>query len=48
MRKYFWLHDYPSNVEEIIATYHIQGKASMWWDRLKNIKCIYEKRILWG
>jgi hypothetical protein len=30
MRKYFQLYNYPSNVEAIIATYHLQGKASIW------------------
>jgi hypothetical protein len=35
MRKYFQLHNYSSNVEAIIATYHIQVKASLWWDQLK-------------
>jgi hypothetical protein len=35
MKKYFQLHDYPSREEAIISTYHLQGKASMWWDQLK-------------
>jgi len=30
MRKYFPFHNYSSNVEAIIASYHPQGKASMW------------------
>jgi hypothetical protein len=47
MRKYFQLHDYPSNVEAKIATYHLQGKSSMWWDQLKQTKHIDEKRISW-
>jgi hypothetical protein len=47
MRKYFQLHNYSSNVEAIIATYHLQGKASMWWDQLKQVKHIDEKRISW-
>jgi hypothetical protein len=32
MKKYVQLHDYPSRVEVIISTYHLQGKVSMWWD----------------
>jgi hypothetical protein len=47
MRKYFQLHDYSSNVEAIIASYHLQGKESMWWDQLKQVKHLDEKRISW-
>jgi len=41
------MHDYSSNLEESIFISHIHGKASMWWDQLKNIKHIDEKRIPW-
>jgi hypothetical protein len=47
MRKYFQLHDYPSNVEARIETYHLQGKTSMWWAQLKHVTHIDEKRISW-
>jgi hypothetical protein len=47
MRKYFQLHDYPSNVETKIATYHLQGKATMWWDQLKQAKHLEEKKVSW-
>jgi hypothetical protein len=36
MKKYFQLHDYPSRLETRIATYHLQGKTTMWWDQLKK------------
>jgi hypothetical protein len=29
MKKYFQLHDYPSRVEAIISTYHMEGKESI-------------------
>jgi hypothetical protein len=45
MRKYFQLHDYSSNAEARIAAYHLQRKASMWWDQLKQVKHFDEKRI---
>jgi hypothetical protein len=32
MKRYFQLHDYSSQVESRIATYHLQGKEVMWWD----------------
>jgi hypothetical protein len=41
------LHDYPSRVEAGIATYHLQGKESMWWYQLKKSKHLDEKRISW-
>jgi hypothetical protein len=47
MKKYFQLHDYPSRVEARIATYHLQGKETMWWDQLKQAKHLDEKRISW-
>jgi hypothetical protein len=48
MRKYFQLHDYPSHVEAMIVFYHLQGKTSMWWDQLKQVKHIDEKIISWN
>jgi hypothetical protein len=48
MRNYFQLHDYPSHVEDGITVYHVQGKTSMWWDKLKKVKYIDEKRISWN
>jgi hypothetical protein len=47
MKKYSQLHDYPSWVEARIDTYHLQGKATMWWDQLKQSKNLDEKRIPW-
>jgi len=47
MRKYLQLLDYSSNIEIRIEMYHIQGRASMWWDQLKHVKNIDEKIISW-
>jgi hypothetical protein len=47
MKKYFQLHDYPSQVEAIIYTYHLQGKEAMWWDHLKQAKNLDYKRVSW-
>jgi hypothetical protein len=47
MKKYFQLHDYPSRVEARIATYHLQGKETMWWDQLKQAKHLDEKKVSW-
>jgi hypothetical protein len=47
MKKNFQLHDYPSRVETRIATCHLQGKATMWWDQLKQEKHLDERKISW-
>jgi hypothetical protein len=33
LRRYFQLHNYSSNLEAKISTYHLHGKFAMWWDR---------------
>ena len=47
MRKYLQLHNYFSNMEARISIYILQGKASICWDQLVQIKHISEKRISW-
>jgi hypothetical protein len=47
IRKYFQLHNYSSNLEAIIATYHFHGKFVMWWDQLKQVEHINENKITW-
>jgi hypothetical protein len=47
MRKYFQLHNYSSNAEAKVAAYHLQGKTSMWWNWLKKVKHLDDKRIYW-
>jgi hypothetical protein len=32
LMRYFQLHNYSSNLEANISTYHLHGKAAMWWD----------------
>jgi hypothetical protein len=38
---------HPSRVETRIATHHLQGKATMWWDQLKQAKHFDKKRVSW-
>jgi hypothetical protein len=47
MNKYFHLHNYPSRVETRIETYHLQGKATMWLDKLNQSKHLDEKKVSW-
>jgi hypothetical protein len=41
------LHNYSSNLEAKISTYHLHGKASIWWDQLKKVGHVNETRITW-
>jgi hypothetical protein len=45
--EYFQLHDYTSRVETRIATYYLQGRENMWWDRIKQEKHLDEKKVSW-
>jgi hypothetical protein len=45
--RYFQLHNYSSNLEARIATYHLHGKVTTWWDQLKQVEHINESRITW-
>lgn len=45
--RYFQLHNYSSNLESIISTYHLHGKATIWWDQIKQVEHINERRITW-
>jgi hypothetical protein len=47
LRRYLQLHNYSSNLEAKIATYHLQGKAAMWWDQLKQVEHVNESKITW-
>jgi hypothetical protein len=47
LMRYFQLHNYSSNLEAIIVTYHLQGNVSMWWDQLKQVEHINESKIAW-
>jgi hypothetical protein len=47
LRRYFQLHNYSSNLEAKIVSYHLHGKAAMWWDQLKQVEHINESRITW-
>jgi hypothetical protein len=47
LKRYFQLHNYSSNLEDIISTYHLHGKDAMWWDQLKQVEHINESRITW-
>jgi hypothetical protein len=45
--KYFQLHNYSSNLEARIDTYHLHGKVAMWWNQLKQSEHNNESIITW-
>jgi hypothetical protein len=47
MRKYFQLHSYSSQAEGRISIYHLNGKASMWWDQFVQVQHINKKNVTW-
>ena len=47
LRKFFHLHQYTPNMEARVSIYHLQGKASIWWDQLVKLKDIDEEKISW-
>ena len=47
LRNFFHLHQYTPNMEARVVIYHLQGKASIWWDPIVKLKDIDEDRISW-
>jgi hypothetical protein len=47
LMRYFHLHNYSSNLEARICTYHLHGKVVMCWDQLKQVEHVNESRITW-
>jgi hypothetical protein len=47
MRKCIQLRNYSSHAKSKVTIYKLQGKASMWWDQLMQVKHIDEKNITW-
>jgi hypothetical protein len=47
LKKYFKVHDYYEKVKARIAIFNFNGKASIWWEYLRNVKGIHEKEFSW-
>jgi hypothetical protein len=45
LRRYFQLHNYFSNLEARITTYHLHEKFAMWWNQLNQVEHVNESRI---
>jgi hypothetical protein len=47
LKKYFRVHDFSKNLKARVATFNLNGKASIWWEDLKNVKGIHEEDLSW-
>ena len=48
MNKYFRIHDYIEIEKARFEIYNINGRAAIWWEHLRKIKQISERRISWS
>jgi hypothetical protein len=46
-KKYFRGHDFLENITARVATFNLNGKASIWWEDLKNMKWVREEDLSW-
>jgi hypothetical protein len=47
LKKYFRVHDYSENLKARITIFNLDGKASIWWEYLRNVKGVHEKDFSW-
>jgi hypothetical protein len=47
LKKYFRVHDYYENLMNQIAIFNLNGKYSIWWEDLRNVKGVHEKDLSW-
>jgi hypothetical protein len=47
LKKYFRVRDYSENLKARIGIFNLNGKASIWWEELRNMKGIQEKKLSW-
>jgi len=45
LKRFFQLHNYFSNLESRISTYHLHKKCAMWWAQLNQVEHVNESRI---
>jgi hypothetical protein len=47
LKKYFRVHDYSENLKARITIFNLNGKASIWWEDLRNVKGMHDKDLSW-
>jgi hypothetical protein len=46
-KEIFQVHDYSRNMKARVAIFNMNGRASIWWEDLKKVKKISERKITW-
>jgi hypothetical protein len=47
LRKYFQVYDYYGSMKAKVAIFYMNVILSIWWEDLKNVKRISERKITW-
>jgi hypothetical protein len=47
LNKYFRFLDYSGNLKAQIAIFNLNGKDSIWWEDLRNVKGVHKKDLSW-
>ena len=47
MRKYFQVQDYSGSMKARVAIFNLNGRESVWWEHLRQVKKINERKIVW-
>jgi len=47
LKKYFRVHDYFEDLKAQISIFNLNGKASIWWEDLRNVKGVHDKDLSW-
>jgi hypothetical protein len=45
LKKYFRVHDFLENLKAPVATFNLNGNASIWWEDLKNMKGVRKEDL---
>ena len=48
MKSYLRIHDYIETEKARIVIYNINGRDEIWWEHIRKIKEISERRIIWN
>ena len=48
MSKYFWVHNYSSEMKAHLDIYNLNGKEARWWRDLKHTKKDEVREIRWS
>ena len=47
MKKNFQVQDCYGNMKARVAIFNLNGRASIWWEHLRKVKNINDKKIVW-